>query len=139
PRELRTSVYHEILSGYLEFAKSQGFVWAHIWACPPGKGVDYIFHCHPPDQKIPKIERLLEFYKKWLEKAHIEGIVIDFKEEAEAAAAKVCEDSSVAKSSGKCESKKKKKKKSYCKKLDKPLGGNALTEKLYSTLTKERE
>jgi len=79
PRQLRTAVYHEILIGYLEYVKSLGYVWAHIWACPPSEGDDYIFHCHPPEQKIPKPKRLQEWYKKMLDKALIERIVIDYK------------------------------------------------------------
>ncbi|KAL4229708.1 hypothetical protein ACF0H5_010096 [Mactra antiquata] len=80
PRQLRTAVYHEILIGYLEYVKSLGYVWAHIWACPPSEGDDYIFHCHPPEQKIPKPKRLQEWYKKMLDKALIERIVIDYKD-----------------------------------------------------------
>ena len=38
--------------------KKLGYTMAHIWACPPSEGDDYIFHCHPPDQKIPKPKRL---------------------------------------------------------------------------------
>ena len=79
PRQLRTAVYHEILIGYLEYVKQLGYVWAHIWACPPSEGDDYIFHCHPPEQKIPKPKRLQEWYKKMLDKALIERIVIDYK------------------------------------------------------------
>ena len=51
----------------------------HIWACPPSEGDDYIFHCHPPEQKIPKPKRLQEWYKKMLDKAIIERVVIDYK------------------------------------------------------------
>lgn len=55
------------------------YTMAHIWACPPSEGDDYIFHCHPDDQKIPKPKRLQEWYRKMLEKGIIERIVLDFK------------------------------------------------------------
>ncbi|KAL8561590.1 hypothetical protein ACOMHN_024826 [Nucella lapillus] len=80
PRQLRTAVYHEILIGYLEYAKQLGYTMAHIWACPPSEGDDYIFHCHPPEQKIPKPKRLQDWYKKMLDKAIIERVVIDYKD-----------------------------------------------------------
>uniref|UniRef100_H3CNJ7 histone acetyltransferase n=1 Tax=Tetraodon nigroviridis TaxID=99883 RepID=H3CNJ7_TETNG len=80
PRLLRTAVYHEILIGYLEYVRKLGYVTGHIWACPPGEGDDYIFHCHPPDQKIPKPKRLQEWYKKMLEKAFAERIIHDYKD-----------------------------------------------------------
>ncbi|CAI2348116.1 unnamed protein product [Caenorhabditis sp. 36 PRJEB53466] len=80
PRELRTDVYHEILLGYLDYAKKLGYTMAHIWACPPSEGDDYIFHCHPPEQKIPKPKRLQDWYKKMLEKGVQEGTVIEFKD-----------------------------------------------------------
>ena len=52
---------------------------AHIWACPPSEGDDYIFHCHPEDQKIPKPKRLQDWYKRMLDKGFIERIVLDYK------------------------------------------------------------
>ncbi|XP_047215364.1 CREB-binding protein-like [Girardinichthys multiradiatus] len=80
PRLQRTAVYHEILIGYLEYVKKLGYVMGHIWACPPSEGDDYIFHCHPPDQKIPKPKRLQEWYRKMLDKAFAERIIHDYKD-----------------------------------------------------------
>ncbi|KJH52894.1 zinc finger, ZZ type [Dictyocaulus viviparus] len=80
PRELRTEVYHEILLGYLDYVKRLGYTMAHIWACPPSEGDDYIFHCHPPEQKIPKPKRLQDWYKKMLEKGVAEKTVVEFKD-----------------------------------------------------------
>ncbi|XP_034544280.1 CREB-binding protein isoform X3 [Notolabrus celidotus] len=80
PRTLRTAVYHEILIGYLEYVKKLGYTQGHIWACPPSEGDDYIFHCHPPDQKIPKPKRLQEWYRKMLDKAFAERILHDYKD-----------------------------------------------------------
>ncbi|XP_073721148.1 histone lysine acetyltransferase CREBBP-like isoform X2 [Misgurnus anguillicaudatus] len=80
PRMLRTAVYHEILIGYLEYVRKLGYTTGHIWACPPSEGDDYIFHCHPPDQKIPKPKRLQEWYRKMLDKAFAERIINDYKD-----------------------------------------------------------
>lgn len=80
PRQYRTAVYHEILLGYLDYAKQLGYTMAHIWACPPSEGDDYIFHCHPTEQKIPKPRRLQEWYKKMLDKGIIERIILDYKD-----------------------------------------------------------
>ncbi|XP_044158251.1 histone acetyltransferase p300 isoform X1 [Bufo gargarizans] len=80
PKSLRTAVYHEILIGYLEYVKKLGYTTGHIWACPPSEGDDYIFHCHPMDQRIPKPKRLQEWYKKMLDKSVSERIVHDYKD-----------------------------------------------------------
>jgi E1A/CREB-binding protein len=80
PRQYRTAVYHEILLGYMDYAKQLGYTMAHIWACPPSEGDDYIFHCHPPEQKIPKPKRLQEWYKKMLDKGMIERTIQDYKD-----------------------------------------------------------
>ncbi|ESO09433.1 hypothetical protein HELRODRAFT_168416 [Helobdella robusta] len=80
PKHLRTSVYHELLIGYLDYAKNLGYMYAHIWACPPSDGDDYIFNCHPPDMKIPKPKRLQEWYKKMLNKAVNDQVIHDYKD-----------------------------------------------------------
>ncbi|XP_065324236.1 CREB-binding protein-like isoform X2 [Gordionus sp. m RMFG-2023] len=80
PSSFRTAVYHEILIGYLDYCKKLGYTMAHIWACPPSEGDDYIFHCHPPDQKIPKPKRLQEWYKKMLDKGILDRVVVDYKD-----------------------------------------------------------
>jgi E1A/CREB-binding protein len=79
PKEYRTDVYHEILIGYLDHARQLGYVYAHIWACPPSEGDDYIFHCHPQEQRVPKPKRLQDWYKKMLDRAILERVVIDYK------------------------------------------------------------
>uniref|UniRef100_A0A7M5VDT5 histone acetyltransferase n=1 Tax=Clytia hemisphaerica TaxID=252671 RepID=A0A7M5VDT5_9CNID len=80
PRHLKTNVYWEILIGYFEFCKKRGFHWAHIWSCPPSEGDDYIFHCHPPEQKIPKSKRLVEWYKRMLEKSEKDDVLVEYKD-----------------------------------------------------------
>eukprot|EP00116_Pleurobrachia_bachei_P008873 sb/3469135/ len=72
-------VYHEILLAYLNHVRNRGYVKAHIWACPPHEGDDYIFHCHPETQKTPKPKRLQDWYKTILERGKVEGVVFDYK------------------------------------------------------------
>jgi len=62
PPELRTLVFHEVILEYMRDLKSRGFLQLVLWACPPLKGDDYIFFCHPPDQQNPKPERLRKWY-----------------------------------------------------------------------------
>jgi E1A/CREB-binding protein len=79
PKQKRTALYYEIIIGYLEYVKQLGFVYAHIWACPPSEGDDYIFHCHPPEQRVPKPKRLQEWYKTMLDIAVAQRVVVDYK------------------------------------------------------------
>lgn len=76
PPQYRTKVYHELLVRYIQTIKERGFIGLHIWACPPGKNDDYILHCHPPEQKVPRDDRLKNWYEAMLNRGKDLGIVI---------------------------------------------------------------
>ncbi|KRZ44067.1 CREB-binding protein, partial [Trichinella pseudospiralis] len=80
PRNLRTAVYQEILLGYMEYAKSLGFMKVNIWACPSNRNNEYIFYCHPLEQKFPNGKMLQEWYKCLLDKGIMENIIVDYRE-----------------------------------------------------------
>jgi len=73
---LRTFVYHEILMGYIAYAKAHGFCSMYICACPPTQGDDYIMYCHPGRQKNPRSDRLREWYLAMLRRSRAEGTVV---------------------------------------------------------------
>jgi len=75
PRKMRTFIYHEILISYLDYVRIKGFATAHIWACPPLKGDDYIMYAKPEDQKTPKDDRLRQWYLDMLVECQRRGVV----------------------------------------------------------------
>ncbi|CAF2946697.1 unnamed protein product [Rotaria sp. Silwood2] len=79
PKLYRQDVYHEILIGYLDYAKQHGYMYAHIWACSASEGVNYIFRCRPPEQLLPKLKRLQDWCRKMLDNEIAERLVIDYK------------------------------------------------------------
>lgn len=77
PAMYRTLTYQAIICEYLRFVRARGFHTAHIWSCPPSKGDEYIFYCHPSQQLVPKDEMLRDWYVKALKKAQDKGVVIE--------------------------------------------------------------
>lgn len=75
PKKYRTAVYHEILLGYMDYAKRLGYTMVHIWASPPRYGEDYIFDCHPLEQKMPTSKRLKDWYGVLIEKGKQAGVI----------------------------------------------------------------
>ena len=74
PRQLRTHVYYEIIIAYLKWAQARGFKCGHIWACPPQRGDNFIFWCHPSQQRTPSRDRLTSWYNAMLSRAKALGI-----------------------------------------------------------------
>ena len=79
PACYRTATYQALLVEYLRYVKARGFHTAHIWSCPPTPGDDYVFHCHPSKQLIPRDVMLRSWYHEILEKAKKEGIVLEVR------------------------------------------------------------
>ena len=68
PVEARTMVYHEIMVAYLKWAQVRGFKQGHIWSCPPQRGDNFIFWCHPAHQRTPSRDRLNSWYSTMLQR-----------------------------------------------------------------------
>ena len=75
----RTQVYHELVVGYLRWSQVRGFKAAHLWACPPSRGDNFIFWCHPLYQKTPSRDRLNLWYDQMLGRASELGVCLEKK------------------------------------------------------------
>lgn len=75
PAEIRTTVYHEIMVGYIQWIQARGFQQCHIWSCPPQRGDNFIFWCHPSHQKTPSRDRLNSWYNSILSRCKQLGFV----------------------------------------------------------------
>lgn len=62
PSHVRTFVYQEIVVAYLKWAQVRGFKQCHLWSCPPQRGDNFIFWCHPSHQRTPSRDRLNSWY-----------------------------------------------------------------------------
>ena len=60
-------VSHDIVCIHCR-CKSRGFTNCHIWACPPLRTAEYIFHKHPRSQRTPGWERLRKWYDEMIQK-----------------------------------------------------------------------
>uniref|UniRef100_A0A7E4W0D6 histone acetyltransferase n=1 Tax=Panagrellus redivivus TaxID=6233 RepID=A0A7E4W0D6_PANRE len=79
PRNLRTRVYYMMILSYLENCTERGFRTAHIWACPPSTGDDYIFNGHPSEQKMPKTKQLQDWYQKMAAFGMERKLIVSYK------------------------------------------------------------
>ncbi|KAH7702235.1 CRE-CBP-1 protein, partial [Aphelenchoides avenae] len=77
---LRTQTYHQILLGYLDYAKKLGYGTCYITAVPPMTNENYIFPRHPPSMKFPGEARLLKWYDELLKQAKTDGVVLEYSD-----------------------------------------------------------
>uniref|UniRef100_A0AC35EYW5 Histone acetyltransferase n=1 Tax=Panagrolaimus sp. PS1159 TaxID=55785 RepID=A0AC35EYW5_9BILA len=77
-KNLRRSIYYEIIQTYMESAKAMGYFKAYIWISPPNASVDYVFCQHKIPYSPPTSSSLQTFYNKMLEEAKEKKIVHNF-------------------------------------------------------------
>ena len=75
PASARSLIYQEIVTGYLAWSRARGFNRCHFWACPPQRGDNFIFWCHPAHQRTPSRERLNNWYNAILARCKVLGLL----------------------------------------------------------------
>uniref|UniRef100_A0A1I7V3S1 histone acetyltransferase n=1 Tax=Caenorhabditis tropicalis TaxID=1561998 RepID=A0A1I7V3S1_9PELO len=65
PPSSRSKIYRRIIDSYFSYTKSIGFRRVHWWAANPrNQEHDYLFNCHPENQKYAELDKLCNWYKK---------------------------------------------------------------------------
>lgn len=77
-KELRRSIYYEIIQSYLNYAREMGFLKAYIWISPPDYLQEYVFNQHRIPYRPPSRESLKKFYQEMLEQAREKKIIHNF-------------------------------------------------------------
>ncbi len=81
PKNLRTSVFQEMMHAYFKNVQESGlFDTIHLWSCPPKRSDDYILYCHPESQRNPGHEQLRKWYLSIFRHAQENGSVVPGKE-----------------------------------------------------------
>ena len=79
PSGLRSKVFVEVISQYLNHVRNIGYNSAHLWSCVPAEGVEYIFHRRPESTGPPMPDsKLAGWYEKILINASKQGIIHDY-------------------------------------------------------------
>ena len=73
------TIYQRIIFAYLDYVGQLGYTMVHIWACPPNKIDNNIFHCHPSNEEIPDTYQVHRWWAILLYTAKNVGTVFDYK------------------------------------------------------------
>jgi E1A/CREB-binding protein len=80
PRELRSQLYQTIILAYIQYVKEMEYEKIYLWSCPPNVGTDYIFHRHPPNQRVPSQTHLNRWYTHIFDQGIESGIVLKYSD-----------------------------------------------------------
>lgn len=79
PANMRTSLYKEILLGYMKICRENGYREIHLWSCPPKSGEYYIFPKRPIDQQNPTPQMLSNWYEALFKEGQLRGIASKYE------------------------------------------------------------